>query len=144
MATIKFYGIHGEHGYMSNFSRHSYKRNGRLCKTSEHDFQAEKFAGTPLEKKVLDAANAKEAKKLGQSSGIRKDWEKVKEKIMKECLLAKFRQHPQIMKHLLDTGDAELIEDAPYDYYWGCGADGSGKNRLGIILMEVRSELRKK
>jgi len=27
-------------------------------------------------------------------------------------------------------------------YYWGIGADGSGKNMLGKILMEIRDELR--
>ena len=30
------------------------------------------------------------------------------------------------------------VENSPIDYYWGCGADGSGENRLGAILMEVR------
>jgi len=43
---------------------------------------------------------------------------------------------------LLSTGDAEIVENSPIDYYWGCGANGSGKNRLGIILMEVRDILR--
>jgi predicted NAD-dependent protein-ADP-ribosyltransferase YbiA (DUF1768 family) len=43
---------------------------------------------------------------------------------------------------VLGTGDEELIEDAPRDYYWGRGARGTGTNRLGAILMEVRSALR--
>lgn len=43
---------------------------------------------------------------------------------------------------LLATGDAELVEYARSDSYWGCGADGSGKNMLGRILMEVQAELR--
>ena len=43
---------------------------------------------------------------------------------------------------MLDTGGALLVENAPGDYYWGIGADGTGKNRLGRILMEVRNELR--
>jgi predicted NAD-dependent protein-ADP-ribosyltransferase YbiA (DUF1768 family) len=34
------------------------------------------------------------------------------------------------------------VENSPIDYYWGCGADGSGKNNLGLILMEVREILR--
>lgn len=34
------------------------------------------------------------------------------------------------------------MENAPRDSYWGCGADGSGKNVLGKILMEVRATLR--
>ena len=28
--------------------------------------------------------------------------------------------------------------------YWGCGADGTGRNRLGQILMEVRDALRRR
>lgn len=36
----------------------------------------------------------------------------------------------------------ELVESAPGDFYWGCAADGSGLNRLGQILMEVREVLR--
>lgn len=39
-------------------------------------------------------------------------------------------------------GDEELIEAAPGDYYWGCGVEGSGQNRLGQILMEIRAALR--
>jgi predicted NAD-dependent protein-ADP-ribosyltransferase YbiA (DUF1768 family) len=41
-------------------------------------------------------------------------------------------------------GGVELIMNAPSDYYWGCGADGSGKNMLGRILMEVRAILRER
>ena len=55
---------------------------------------------------------------------------------------AKFRTHADLRAELLATGDEELVENAPGDYYWGCGADGSGKNMLGRILMEVRAELR--
>ena len=42
----------------------------------------------------------------------------------------------------LATGDEELVEDSPNDYYWGRGRSGTGKNMLGRILMEVRDELR--
>ena len=43
---------------------------------------------------------------------------------------------------LLATGEEELIENAPGDYYWGCGRTGTGLNMLGKILMEVRNALR--
>jgi len=32
----------------------------------------------------------------------------------------------------------ELIEQTSTDYYWGCGTNGTGKNMLGKILMQVR------
>jgi ribA/ribD-fused uncharacterized protein len=44
---------------------------------------------------------------------------------------------------LLLTGDHILIEDSPIDYFWGCGADGTGENYLGKILMSVRGEIRR-
>lgn len=43
---------------------------------------------------------------------------------------------------LLATGDEEIVENACGDDYWGCGADGTGKNMLGKILMETRAILR--
>jgi len=61
---------------------------------------------------------------------------------MRRALRAKFTQHPDLRTLLLGTGDEEIVENAPGDYYWGCGKDGSGKNRLGALLMELRAELR--
>lgn len=141
---ILFYGSKGPTGYMSNFSRHKYKRNGRECKTSEHDYQAEKAAGTAMERKILDADSPADAKSLGQTVQLTADWHAKKEKIMLECLRAKFSQHPAIQKKLIETGDSELIENSPTDPYWGCGKNGTGKNRLGVLLMQVRDELKKK
>lgn len=41
------------------------------------------------------------------------------------------------------TGDAQIVEHTANDRSWGDGGDGSGKNRLGQILVRVREELRK-
>jgi len=35
-----------------------------------------------------------------------------------------------------------LIEHTKNDSYWADGGDGSGKNRLGQLLMELRNQLR--
>ncbi len=72
---------------------------------------------------------------------IRGDWEQVKEDIMRRALSQKFTEHGDLRQLLLGTGDEEIIENSPTDYYWGCGKDGTGKNRLGQILMEVREML---
>lgn len=47
-----------------------------------------------------------------------------------------------IHKNLVSNCGMWVRENAPKDYYWGSGKDGSGKNRLGQILMEVRAILR--
>jgi ribA/ribD-fused uncharacterized protein len=73
---------------------------------------------------------------------LRKDWEQVKDEIMYRAVLAKFQSHADIKAILLGTGEKPLVENAPGDYYWGCGADGSGLNMLGKTLMRVRGELR--
>ena len=83
------------------------------------------------------------AAKLGRSRELplRLDWEQVKDSIMRKAVLAKFSQNEEIKKLLLSTGKEIIIEKTFNDYYWGCGKDGSGKNMLGIILMEVREKL---
>ena len=58
---------------------------------------------------------------------------------MRRAVAAKFAEHPALAAGLRKTGDEELIENAPRDFYWGCGHTGTGKNRLGEILMETRA-----
>jgi len=71
-----------------------------------------------------------------------KDWEQIKEKIMKDALRFKVNQHQDVKDTLLSTGDNEIVEHTPRDHYWADGGDGSGKNRLGILWMEIRDELK--
>ena len=76
-----------------------------------------------------------------RSRPLRSDWQLVKDDIMRQAVLRKFATHADILMVLVSTGDELLVEKSPTDYYWGCGADGSGKNILGVILMEVREIL---
>jgi predicted NAD-dependent protein-ADP-ribosyltransferase YbiA (DUF1768 family) len=72
---------------------------------------------------------------------IRSDWKEAMEEVMRKALWAKFTQHQSLRELLLSTKDAVIIEDSPFDGYWGRGRDGSGKNRLGFLLMELRAKL---
>ena len=142
--VINFYSTTDEYGCFSNFSRHTVFLKGKRWPTSEHYFQAQKFAGTEHEeavrrcKRPADAANIGRDRKLP----LRRDWESVKDQIMLEVVRAKFTQHEDLKAILLGTGDAKLVEHTTNDSYWGDGGDGSGKNRLGQLLMRVRDELR--
>lgn len=144
MSVIRFYRSGDAHGCFSNFSRHPVTLQGKVWPTSEHYFQAQKFVGTPHEEEVRNASGPGEAARMGRqrSRPLRKDWEAVKDDIMREVVLAKFTQHEDIRQVLLDTGDAELVEHTVNDSYWADGGDGRGKNMLGKILMEVRERLR--
>ncbi len=62
---------------------------------------------------------------------------------MRFAVLEKFKQHKEIREILLSTGNARLLEHTKNDFYWADGGDGSGKNMLGVILMEVREQLKK-
>jgi len=141
--TIYFYNTQGEYGAFSNFSRHGFELDGKYWKTSEHYFQAMKFEGTKYETMVREARSPKDAANLGRRRDfpLRKDWETIKDDVMRRAVTKKFETHEEIAKLLLSTGDSDIVENAPSDYYWGCGKDGSGKNMLGKILMEVRAKL---
>src|SRR4051794_34231194 len=52
MGVIHFYGVSDAYGCLSNFSPHPVKLKGKTWPTSEHYFQAQKFAGTPDEEEV--------------------------------------------------------------------------------------------
>ena len=62
--------------------------------------------------------------------------------IMLAAALKKFETHEELRTLLLATSDEEIVEKSSSDYYWGCGADGSGLNKLGQTLMAVRAQLR--
>jgi ribA/ribD-fused uncharacterized protein len=144
MSLIHFYSASGEYGCFSNFSPHPIMLKGKTWPTSEHYFQAQKYAGTPDEEEVRQANSPMIAARMGRSRKrpLRKDWESVKDSIMLEAVLAKFTQHADLREILLGTGDAKIVEHTENDAYWGDGGDGGGRNKLGRILMDLRRELR--
>lgn len=109
----------------------------------EHYFQAQKFFDPKHRERIRTAASPQHAKVLGRTTTIpiRTDWNEVRERVMKHALRLKFAA-PKLRTLLLATKSRVLVENSPYDRYWGCGRDGRGKNRLGALLVEVRQELR--
>jgi ribA/ribD-fused uncharacterized protein len=142
--VIQFYSTKGEYGPFSNFSAYHLFLKGKKWRTSEHYFQAQKFAGTSHETEIRMASSPMNAARMGRSRKrpLRRDWESVKNSVMREAVMAKFTQNKELKALLLSTGDATLVEHTANDSYWGDGGDGTGKNMLGIILMEVRHKLK--
>ena len=142
--AIYFYRVNKKYGCFSNFSRHGFKLNGKYWMTSEHYFQAMKFEGTDVFEKIRLASSPMDAANIGRDrlNPLRYDWENVKDYIMRKAVFQKFIQNNDIAEILLTTGNEEIIEKTSHDYYWGCGSNGTGKNKLGIILMQVRDEIR--
>ena len=69
------------------------------------------------------------------------EWDLNKCAVMYRAIWQKFSYHLEIQQILLETQAADIVEDSPVDYFWGCGIDRSGQNQLGRILMQVRGQL---
>jgi len=140
--TILFYRRDRDgYGWLSNFYRAPFCLGGVVYVTNENWFQSQKARSEFQRAQIAAAPTPGEVKKMGRSCSLRGDWEAVKERIMLIGLHAKFTQNPPLYLKLLDTGEEKLVEDSPTDAYWGA-PDRRGKNRLGVLLMELRAHFR--
>jgi hypothetical protein len=129
---------------LASFSRHPFVLDEAEWPSVEHYYQAMKFEDPALRESIRAAGHPLDAQKLAKKNKrqIRSDWNKIKETIMTRGVYIQCRTHPEVANALLHTGEKQLVENSQYDYYWGCGRDGLGRNAYGKILMEVRSRLR--
>lgn len=134
----------GRYRFLSNFWLCYIDYQGLTYPSVEHAYQATKFEGVLRVPFTRTDMKPGEAKRLGRSDGIRKDWESVKLSIMKELVTIKFSDK-FLGKWLLDTKNEYLQEgNMWYDTFWGVDLrTGQGQNNLGKILMEVRECLTK-
>ena len=117
---------------------------GQLLPTVEHYFQAQKLSGpenAAYRERIRNAKTPKDAKTLGRTREmpIRSDWDEIRDEVMLEALRKKYELR-ELRELLLGTELRPLIEASPSDYYWGSGRSGTGRNRLGQLLMQVRAE----
>ncbi len=111
---------------------------------SEGYFQAMKAHGTPLwpkTKKEIAIVDPMDSWIIGQRlNGMRSNWNKIKDNIMMDAVRAKF-QDPYLKALLRSTGDYPLVQlkNCPH---WGSGYDGKGRNMLGVLLQNLRDELK--
>ena len=128
--------------FLSNFAYAEVTLDGVQYATVEHAYQAAKCSDPVYRQRIQDAKTPGDAKRIGNTAYLRKDWQKVKIAIMYDLVRQKFKQ-PTLQKALLDTESEELIEDNPWgDTFWGV-CKGAGENHLGKILMAVREEIKR-
>lgn len=141
LEALKIGFYEGKYYLLCNFSAHKVLYEGFEYMTAEHAYQAAKFDDPEIRKKIIDAPSAFLAREYGQSDVGRKIvFDKVAE--MKKIMREKMLQHADVKKILLLTGDDVIEKNHPDDYFWGTGADGTGQNKMGVIWMELRSELK--
>lgn len=132
----------GDFAFLSNFYDSVIFVDGKKFQTVEHAYQAFKTLNAEEFEFIRNAKTPGEAKKLGRKASLRSDWDEVKISFMKKFLIKKF-ENPFFLSLLLATDNAELIEENYWnDTFWGV-CRGKGKNMLGILLMEIREDLKK-
>lgn len=155
--TTKIDSFSGEWDFLSNFHTYPISYRNILFKSTEHAYQADKFADD--EKRRIFSLDfnpnltAGQSKRLGlKMKPLRDNWDADKLNVMRAVLIEKFTPMEMRLK-LASTGHAELVEgNYWHDTYWGvCDGSGQhkkcpghapyGENHLGKLLMEVRTLL---
>jgi ribA/ribD-fused uncharacterized protein len=147
-----------EHKEFSNMHEAPIQVEGITFPTVEHYFQwskAKQFGDAGAQAKILKTPSPKTVKAIGKKVTPFDDaqWSERKDQVMRVAVKAKLMQHPEILKKLMDTGDRLIGEANPRDKYWGIGTSSDtafaknperwkGQNKMGKILMELRTELK--
>jgi len=107
-------------------------------------------------KEILKTDHPQEQKAIGRKvkNFDQSIWQKKSVDIVDEANKAKFTQNPTLLDQLMKTTGKTLVEASPTDLIWGVGLtedderilnrkNWKGDNLLGIVLTELREELRK-
>jgi hypothetical protein len=159
---IEFYGTKGPYGFLSNFYLKKILIAGKEWICVESFYQAMKSLDADTQEKIRLASTPHQALAMGRKVSLRGDWndivgtpdlakifedkqgfvvERAKDHFMYYALIAKFTQNEDLKVAVLSTGNEELIEISPTDYYWGIGRKRTGENKLGRMLQLIRSKL---
>jgi ribA/ribD-fused uncharacterized protein len=150
LSEIRFYRANERpFGVFSNLYKRPIAFEGQSFPTAEHAYQAGKANKPAVKEWILSAPSpallAMAAHGL-YAWDIVPNWNEIKLARMRNVLRAKFTQHADLRQLLLSTESARLIEAGnvsnAVNRYWG-EVNGKGKNMLGVLLMELRAELRR-
>ncbi len=85
----------------------------------------------------MPPALQKKAAELGRSRKmpLRADWEQIKDDVMYRAVRKKFETHAQLRDLLLSTGDEDIVENAPGDYY--LTVTGISENAVPVASYDI-------
>ena len=148
----------GEYKTFDNQAEYPIQINDTKYPSVEHYFQAQKaleFDDKEIYEKIMKTPSGKAVKALGKKvrNFIKELWDSKRLEIMMKGIRAKFIQHPELQKQLLETGIKKIGEADPRNTYWGIGTSintelskdpskWKGQNQLGKILMILRDEFK--
>jgi len=138
----------GKYNWLSNFYQCDIIYEGKHWKSSEHIYQAMKCVHEEDKEKIRKCSLREIKSEVLKYEQVDNWHDSLKDEIMEMALYLKFSQNPYLVKKLIDTGEDEIIEgNYWHDNYWGdCQCDNChsilGLNKLGIMLMNIRKEIK--
>lgn len=137
--TITYF--RGQWAKLGNYSPCLIFYDGHAYNSVEHAYQAQKSEDPGIQKIIRDAPTPAVAKRIARSVKLRPDWDTFKLELMLALLREKFKQEPE-RSTLLSTAGCNLVEGNWWgDKEWGQCPVGTGKNLLGQMLVQVRTEI---
>lgn len=146
----------GRYAFLSNFYPCKIEYQGITYPSVEHYYVAMKvnndqmidgryYTAGDFRELISKIESPGKVKRIGKVIRVRSDWEDKKLEFMNWAVREKFKDE-HLKEMLLSTGDVDLIEGNWWhdNFYGQCTCEkcaGKGKNHLGKILMNVRSEL---
>lgn len=128
-----------------NFSAHQVEVWGIKFPTVEHAFQWKKFSEVKpdIAAQILASPSPEAVYEIAQANKANKPttWAEEKVGVMEQILRAKAQQHEDVREALKRSGKRTIIENSPFDDFWGSGPDGTGQNMVGKIWMKIRDEI---
>ncbi len=156
--VICFHNPDEVNGYLSNWYLSDFEIDGIKYSSMEQYMMYQKsilFHDNEIAEQILSTSNVGKIKALGRSVKNYEDkiWNGVRQIIIFQGLIEKFRQNDELRAKLLDTQEDILAECAVQDKIWGIGLsmkddkrfdmeEWQGQNLLGFALMRVRELLK--
>ena len=157
MQIICFHNPDEDNGFLSNWYLSDFSADGIAFSSMEQYMMYKKavcFGDQEIAARILETQDVSEIKALGRLVTGYDDniWGGIRQVVVYEGLLEKFRQNDELKDKLLKTGNSVLAECAVKDTIWGIGLSmknpdrlemtkWKGKNLLGYTLMMVRERL---
>ena len=150
-----------KHSPLSNHHHATQKIDGETYNCNEQYYMQQKaltFADQATATQVMQETDPRIQKNLCKKFDKldQKAWNEKRVNTMTIGLLAKFTQNAHLKAFLLKTGTTSIQECNRSDKFWGIGLSlgnpniwkrnfwaGNAKNQLGILLMDLRTELKR-
>lgn len=158
ISIVCFHKPEEMNGYLSNWYLSDFVIYGIKYTSMEQYMMHKKaivFNDTDIAGQIMQTSNVGKIKDLGRRVSGYDDtiWNGIRQIVVYQGLLEKFRQNADLKERLLATGDDILAECAVQDKVWGIGismkdlrrfdmTEWTGSNLLGFSLMMVRESLK--